>query len=224
MSTSHKALKLVQKTLPQLCLCKDMLVLPPTEHILRGFSFDSTPYKEKFYLWRVILPLYRYHSRKTLDYSKRIPRGARVGLSRERPEHSAAEIATIISEDIPNMEGIRMPCDFLAHIGWMIGNDSPPFLLDLAVTYFLVGRVDDAVASLRQLETSSRALIAYYAAASRPKRPIIERLTEIRRIAGNLAEQIADDPAAAAQTINEWERNNIAAFDLGRTVVDAARP
>ena len=135
MSISRKALKLVQKTLPQLCLCKDMLVLPPTEHILRGFSFASTPYKEKFYLWRVILPLYRYHSRKTLDYSKRIPRGARVGfVTRAARALSSGDSDNNFSEDIPNMEGIRMPCDFLAHIDWMIGNDSPPFLLDLAVT------------------------------------------------------------------------------------------
>jgi|HubBroStandDraft_6_1064221.scaffolds.fasta_scaffold231897_1 hypothetical protein len=222
MSMSRKALKLVQKALPELYLCKDKLVLPPTEHILRGFVFERTPYKETFYLWRLVLPLYRYHSRENLDYSARIPRGAYVHLSREAPDRTAAEVTRIISEDIPNLEKIRTPRDFLDHVGWMVGNDSPAFLLDLAMTYFMVDRVDDAVASLRQVGVETGKLIAYYAAPSGPDSPIVERLTEIRRVAGHLAEQMQADLAAAAKTISDWERKNILAFELGGTAVETA--
>ena len=105
----------------------------------------------------------------------------------------------------------------------MIGNESPTFLLDLAVTYFLVERVDAAMDSLRQVAVETERLIGYYAVASGPRSPIVERLTEIRGVADRLARQITADPAIAAQTISEWERNNIAAFALGETVVDAAR-
>src|SRR5580704_9281631 len=205
MSMSRKALKLVQKALPELYLCKDKLVLPPTEHILRGFVFERTPYKETFYLWRLVLPLYRYHSRENLDYSARIPRGAYVHLSREAPDRTAAEVTRIISVDIPNLEKIRTPRDFLDHVGWMIGNDSPTFLLDLAATYFLVDRVDDAVASLRQVEVETGKLIAYYAAASGPNSPVVHHFIEIRRVADHLAGQMGADPAAAAKTISDWE-------------------
>ena len=223
MSMSRKALKFAQKALPRLRLCKDRLVLPPTGHILRGFTFERTPYKGTFYLWRLVLPLYRYRSDEKLDYSQRIPRGAYVHLSREAPDQSAAAVTRIISEDIPNLERIRTPRDFLDHVGWMIGNESPNFLLDLAVTYFLVERVDAAMDSLRQVAVETERLIGYYAVASGSRSPIVERLTEIRGVADRLARQITADPAIAAQTISEWERNNIAAFALGETVVDAAR-
>jgi hypothetical protein len=220
---SRKALKLVQKALPELYLCKDRLVLPPTEHILRGFIFERTPYKETFYLWRLVLPLYRYHSRETLDYSERIPGSVHVHLSREAPAQTATDIVRIISEDIPKLQKIRTSRDFLDHVGWMIGNDRPNFLLDLGVTYFLVGRADDAVASLRQAAMQAQALIAYYEPRSKVDDPLIGRMTEIRDVAEHLAQQISVDSAGAAQTISNWERQNIAEFELGPTMANAAR-
>jgi hypothetical protein len=219
MSISRKVLKLVQKALPSLRLCSSMLVLPPTEHILRGFCFERTPYKETFYLWRLVLPLYRYHSRRTLDYSERIPRGEYLTLAGERPEHSAEEIVRIISEDVPNLERIRTPSDFLDHVAWMVGNDGPHFLLDLAVTYFLLGRGADAMEILRQVPVRIDELIAYYAVASGPESPIVKRLAGVSRVAEDLSEQIKVDPAAAAQTLDEWQRKNIVAFGLA--AVDA---
>jgi hypothetical protein len=218
MSMSRKALKLVQKALPHLRLCKDKLVLPPTEHILRGYSFERTPYKGAFYLWRLVLPLYCYRFHEGRNYSTRIPRGDYVHLSQEAPDRVAAEVMLIISKDILNVEEIRTPLDFLGHVGWMIGNHSPTFLLDLAVTYFLVGRIDPAVASLRQAVVEADKLVAYYA-ASGPDRPVIRNLAEIRAAAAGLAQQMEVDPTAATQTISEWEQRNISAFELGGTVV-----
>ena len=220
ISMTRDALKRVQRALPQLRQCQANLVLPPTGHILRGFSFERTPYKETFYLWRIVLPLYRYHFRKTLDYSKRMPGGVRVLLSREAPDQTARDIVKIISEDIPNLERIRTPLDFLDHVSWMIGNDRPNFLLDLAVTYFLVGRLEDAMVSLRQVEARTEQLIANYSAESGLKDPMVERLIEIRSVADDLRKQMMADPAATARRISDWERNNIAAFDLGETLAD----
>ena len=56
MTMSGKALKLIQRSFSDLHLCKDMLVVPPTEHIIRAFTFERTPYKGLFYFWRVVLP------------------------------------------------------------------------------------------------------------------------------------------------------------------------
>jgi hypothetical protein len=37
MNRSKRLFKLIQKKLAGLMLCKDMLVVPPTEHIVKGF-------------------------------------------------------------------------------------------------------------------------------------------------------------------------------------------
>lgn len=42
----------------------------------------------------------------------------------------------------------------------MIGNDTPDFLFDLALTYFLAGRLDDAVATLEQIPVAAEKTIA----------------------------------------------------------------
>ena len=221
MSMSRKALKLVQKVLPQLRVCNDKLVLPPTEHILRAYKFERTPYKEQFYLWRLVLPLYRYHRRQTLEYSMRIPRGARVRLSRDVPDETAAGISRIIAEDISNLEIIRTPRDFLTHVSWMIGNDRPSFLLDLAVTYFLVERSDEALATLSQTVAETEKLLAHDSKKSRPDDALVERLTEIDRVACQLAGDIRSDPQRATETVREWERTNIAQLGLGESMVNA---
>lgn len=219
MSMSRKALKLVQKALPQLRLSKDTLVLLPTEHILRGFMFERTPYKETFYLWRLVLPLYRFDSQKILNYSKRIPNGAYVHLSKEAPDESAAEVTRVISEDIPKLDVIRNPRDFLDHVAWMIGNPSPGFLLDLAVTYFLIGRYHEAELALGEIPSEAEKQIVRYRREDRG----FEYFDTMRRIAAQLAQNIRSNPAAAAQTISEWERKNIAAFELTDTMAEATQ-
>jgi hypothetical protein len=219
MSMSRRTLKLVQKALPQLRLCKDKLVLPPTEHILRGYTFDRTPYKGTFYLWRLVLPLYRFDSRLVLNYSRRIPRGEYVHLSREAPEESAVEIARIISEDMPKLELIRQPRDFLDYVGWMIGNERPSFLLDLGVTYFLIGRSHEAVSTLGEIPAEIDKNISLYERGSEG----FEHFSKMRRLAIQLAQDIRGNPAAAGQTISDWEQKNIAEFELGDTLAEAAQ-
>jgi hypothetical protein len=165
--------------------------------------------------------LYRYHCRQTLEYSKRISHGAQVRLSREVPDETAPEISRIIAEDISNLEGIRTPRDFLTNVSWMIGNERPSFLLDLAVTYFLVERIDEALGTLSQTAAETEKLIAHYNSESRPNDALAERLTEIRRVAYHLAEDIRSDPTKATETVRDWERTNIAQFGLGEAVVNA---
>jgi hypothetical protein len=214
---SRKALKIVQKALPRLRLCKDVLVLPLTEHILRGYTFERTPYKETFYLWRVVLPLYRFNSRLILNYSHRIPKGDYVRLSKDAPDQSAVEVTRIISDDLPKLEVIRDPRDFLDYVGWMIGNDTPGFMLDLAVTYFLIGRYPEAVLTLGEIPAAVDNVISLYERGSEG----FEHFSNMRQIAMQLAQDIRVNSAAAMKTISDRERKNSAELQLADTMAEA---
>ena len=172
-----------------------------------------------FYLWRLVLPLYRFNSRLVLNYSQRVPRGDYVHLSREAPEQSAVDVARIISEDMPKLEVIREPRDFLDYVGWMIGNESPAFLLDLGVTYFLVGQSHEAVSVLGEIPAEIDKNFSMYERGSEG----FEHFTKMRRLAIQLTQDIRSNPPAASQTISEWERKNIAEFELGDTLAEAAQ-
>jgi hypothetical protein len=72
MSIKRKTLQLIQRRLKGTQLCKDVLVVLPTEHILRGFLFERTLSKDMYYLWRAITPLYKPANPVFLTYSKRL--------------------------------------------------------------------------------------------------------------------------------------------------------
>ena len=56
MSIQRETLRLIQGDLKGTRLCGDVLVVLPTEHLLRGFVFERTLEKEMYYLWRVTKP------------------------------------------------------------------------------------------------------------------------------------------------------------------------
>jgi hypothetical protein len=212
---SRRTLELVQKSLPHLCLCKNKLVLPPTAHVVRGFVFERTPYKETFYLWRLVAPLFHI----TLDYSTRIPRGEHVHLSRESPHEPAAVIAKIVSENLSYLETVQTPRDFLDHISWMIGNDSPKFLFDLAMTYFMVGRYHECFLALREASEEAERAISGYKRTSDFDGPVISRMREIRRMVDDFAAALRSRPAAAAEILADRERRNVAHYGLTETML-----
>jgi hypothetical protein len=232
MSISRRILKLVLKSLPHLSMCNDVLVLPPTGHILRGYGFERTPYKAQFYLWRVVMPLYRPTKHLHLSYSERIPRGALVELPRDDLEHAARFVTEVIAEDLPILDKFRDVEDFLNHISWMIGNTMPYFLLDLGLTYCMLGKPDMAVEPFEQLELRLRDFMARLLKereAMRKKKSVwprqalkAERSAELavanHRLAADLVAQLKSDPAKVNQTISIWERENIARLNLIATM------
>lgn len=215
MSMSRRALKQVQKSLPQLHLCEDKLVLPPTEHVVRGFMLERTPYKGTFYLWRWISPLFRV----TLDYSTRIPKGEYVSLSRERPQESAVTLTNIVSADLASLENMRSPRDFLDHISWMIGNKTPNFLFDLAVTYFLLRRYPETLRALRETTEAAERTAEGFVRAGYSGNPVIATMYELRDRADSFSAAVRSDHLAAAEIVSNWERKNIEQFDLAGSVV-----
>lgn len=68
MSRSAKILKFVQPHLQGTTLCRDVLVVRPTEYFLRGFFLNTTSQKHHMDLWKVVMPLHRPHGSLILTH------------------------------------------------------------------------------------------------------------------------------------------------------------
>src|ERR1700687_420067 len=123
MGIQRKTLQLIQRRLKGTQLCKDVLVVLPTEHILRGFEFERTLSKDMYYLWRVITLLYRRANPVFLTYSDSISKCGYLRLTREALDETAERIASIMSPGhLGYLRRVRGPKEFLKHVGWMAGN------------------------------------------------------------------------------------------------------
>ena len=200
MSIKLKTLRLIQRRLKGTQLCKDVLVVLPTEHILRGFLFDRTLSKDMYYLWRVITPLYKPANPVFLTYSKRISKGGYLRLTREGLDETAERIASIMSPGhLSYLRRVRGPKEFLKHVGWMAGNTGLNFRVDLALTHYLLGNVDQCIKILERLPLED---------LPPPFRVhIVPFFTELRT-----------RPADAACRLQAWERENVERLGLAETV------
>jgi hypothetical protein len=213
MSRSKRVFRLIQKRLSGVVLCRDMLVVPPTEHIVRGFLLEPTREKNRVYLWRVVAPLYRPMTGVVLNYSNRIPEdGEEIYIDGDDYEKSADRIRAIIrGRHIEYLHGIRRPQDFLEHASW-IGNDSPILnRIDRALTQYLLGNMQQSINALQalseevdQLEARQQQYIG----------PLLKRAVR----------EIARDPAGLTALLNEWENQNIERFELEASRTPADRP
>ena len=199
MSIKRKTLQLIQRRLKGTQLCKDVLVVLPTEHILRGFLFERTLSKDMYYLWRVITPLYRPANPVFLTYSDRISKGY-LRLTREGLDETAERIASIMSPGhLSYLRRVRGPKEFLKHVGWMAGNTMLNFRVDLALTHYLLGNVDQCIKILERLPLED---------LPPPFRVhIVPFFTELRT-----------RPAAAASRLQAWERENVERLGLAESM------
>jgi len=204
MSIQRAALRLVQFRLKGTRLCKDVLVVLPTEHLLRGFVFERTLEKEMYYLWRVITPLYRPANPIYLTYSKRISKGEKFRLNRQELNQAAERIAAIMSPGhLSYLRRVRGPKEFLKHVGWMARNTMPNFNVDLALTHYLLGDVHQCIKILEGLRLED---------LPPPLRAnIVPFFTELRT-----------NPAGAASRVGAWERENVERLGLAETMIGAA--
>jgi hypothetical protein len=204
MGIQRKTLQLIQRRLKGTQLCKDVLVVLPTEHILRGFAFERTLSKDMYYLWRVITPLYMPANLLFLDYSDRISKGY-LRLTREALDETAERIASIMSPGhLSYLRRVRGPKEFLKHVGWMAGNTMLNFRVDLALTHYLLGNVDQCIKILERLPLED---------LPPPFRVhIVPFFTELRT-----------SPADAACRLQAWERENVERLGLGETVIGAVQ-
>jgi hypothetical protein len=199
MGIQRKTLQLIQRRLKGTQLCKDVLVVLPTEHILRGFAFERTLSKDMYYLWRVITPLYMPANPLFLDYSDRISKGY-LRLTREGLNETAERIASIMSPGhLSYLRRVRGPKEFLKHVGWMAGNTGLNFRVDLALTHYLLGNVDQCIKILERLPLEDL--------AAPIRANIVPFFTELRT-----------SPADAASRLQAWERENVERLGLAETV------
>ncbi len=201
MSIKLKALRLIQRRLKGTRLCKDVLVVLPTEHILRAFVFDRTLSKEMYNLWRVITPLYKPANRLYLTYSATISKGGYIRLTREGLDETVERITSVMSPGhLSYLRRVRGPKEFLKHVGWMAGNTSLNFRVDLALTHYLLGDVDQCLKILEGLPLED---------LNAPLRAnIIPFFTELRT-----------SPADAASRLQAWERENVERLGLAETMI-----
>jgi hypothetical protein len=208
MTMSGKALKLLQKSLGELCLCKAMLVVPPTEHIIRGFLFERTPYKGLFYFWRVVLPLYTQWPIITLGYSKRLAKAAYIDLSEPELEQSVENLTQIISQgELDYLRTVGQPQEFLNRFGGASLNEGYTpliFPFDAALTYYLVGNIPFCLDILDDFASED----------------LSPGQVDFHLSARDLAREMRSDPSAGERKIRALERINIGRFALSPTISD----
>jgi hypothetical protein len=206
MGIQRETLRFIQGSLKGTRLCGDVLVVLPMEHLLRGFVFERTLEKEMYYLWRVVMPLYRPASTIILNYSKRISKGEKFRLTRSGLNQTAERIAAVMARGhLGYLRKVRSPKEFLKHVSWMAGNTTVNFNMDLALTHYILGDVGACIEIFERmpLENLSPTIRTH----------IVPFVTELRT-----------NPPDAVSRVQAWERENIEEFSLGEAVIGAPTP
>jgi hypothetical protein len=215
VSRSRRIFAQIAKEMSGLVLCRDMLVIPPTEHIVRGFLVENRSTKDSIYLWKVVCPLHRPMQDVYLNYGDRISNnGGDNNVDPKDFKKSAALIGSIIGKHVNDLATVRTPKDFLRHIDRMLGNESSVVRLDLALTYCRLGNIRKCRDVLAKLRVRFDSRTEQMNQGSRQKHPdpfgdqlkLVESALESGR--GNLL-----------ALMNEWERKNVELLELGPTRV-----
>lgn len=200
MSVQRETLRLVQGRLKGTKLCSDVLVVLPTEHLLRGFLFERTSEKEMYYLLRVVMPLYRPANTIILNYSERISKGGKFRLTRSALNQAAERIAAVISPGhLSYLRKVRGPKEFLKHVDWMTGNATVNFNIDLALTQYMLGNARECIKIFEG--------IAVEGFPAKLRARIAPFVTELSTSATD-----------AAARVQSWERENIDRLGLATSV------
>jgi hypothetical protein len=204
MNRSARIFRMVARDLPGVSLCRDMLVVVPTEWIVRGFLLETTTEKDRIYFWRVVAPLYRPMTAVPLIYGDRISMGGEdIYIDRSAFEKSAAAIRSIIVEGghLEYLQKIRTPLEFLQHASWV--SDESPILprLDRALTRYLVGDERQSFAVIKNLGSE------------------IDRLDNKRQeyvgpLIKRVALEIEERPLGLKSLLEKWASENIERLGL----------
>jgi hypothetical protein len=198
---AERALKLLNKSLPALKRGHDLLIVPPLEHILRGFALEiDFETKGAVRLWRVVMPLYRPPTFLILNYSDRLLGGEKVSVLEADLDRTLERVARVISQgELAYLQGIRSPEDFLQKIDWNSRPATPNYRMDLALTHYLAGNVSECLQILEQLAFAE----------------LSPRWADNVGLARELAEELTANPAAFDRRIKDWEDGNIGWFQSG---------
>jgi hypothetical protein len=208
MSRSRRLFKLIEPTLPGVVLCKDMLVVTPTRHIVRGFLLETTTEKGRVYLWRVVTPLHRPIRSVILNYSDRIPETGEIYIKPDALQQSADHIRAIIEQHVAYLRSIETTADFLRHASWIV--DGSPILsrIDRALALYLAGDASRSAESLRALKAEADRLDA-------------RRREYIGPILEQIVRALDADAGSVAALLEKWESENIERLGLQASLTSA---
>ena len=211
---AKRALKLLQKSVPALKKGNDVLFVPRVEHILRGFALEvDFRTKGAFYLWRVVMPLYRPPAFLILNYSDRLLGGEKVSVLDADLDRAVERVAQVISGELDYLNHFRTPQDFLQRIDWKNLPATPNYRLDLALTNYMAGNVSACLQTLEQVASAK----------------LSPRWADNVKLAQELAQELKAGPAAFDLRIKNWEDWNIDWFHLAprtrrRTITPCITP
>lgn len=124
-------------------LIRDLIILRPTEHVVRGFFFDRTSQKNVFYVYRLVVPLFSpTMPNLSLNYSERITLDGKnpmvIELDNNNPELETRLLVKLEEERKNSLEPLCSVESFIAYCKH-ISFDRVNMKLELAIAYCLVG-------------------------------------------------------------------------------------
>jgi hypothetical protein len=144
--TSGSIIRFLQKGINGTVACGPLhaLLFLPTGNILKGFGIDRSQSKGRFYVWRVITPLYRPADHLIFDYSIRICDGKAFESANRSLEEVGGQVLSAIIDRRHHeyLSNIRTEADFLEIIEKSQASRSNNIkrLADLAVTNYKLGQ------------------------------------------------------------------------------------
>jgi hypothetical protein len=197
---AERALKVLHRSLPALRMGNHLLFVPPVEHILRCFAFETNlEMKGTAYFWCVVMPLYRPPALLILNYADRLLGGEKVSVLDSDLGQTVDRLVRVVSQgELDYLKGIQTPQDFLQKIEWSCLPSSPNYRMDLALTHYMSGNVPACLKVLEQVVSAK----------------LSPRWADSVRLAQELLEELKVDPSALARRIEAWEASNIRWFHL----------
>src|SRR5262249_33741445 len=124
---------------------------------------------------------------------------------RQELDGAAERIASIISpEHLSYLRRVRGPKEFLKHVSWMAGNTMLNFNVDLALTHYVAGDVDQCIKILAGL-------------------PLEDLHPTLRANIVSFFTELRTSPNDAASRVQAWERENVERLRLAETMIGATR-
>lgn len=184
-----------------------MLIVKPTDDIVRGFVLDTTPHKDKMKLLRVVLPLYCPSQQFSLNYSQMIvgDHAALFHVDRKAYDESAEIIFERIAPHIEALRKLRGPAEFLDYIAWMSGNRMMSVRMDFGLTHIMLGNDREALAIFNQMDAD---LKEFSQSIQEHCRPTIRRLLHL----------LEHDRQALRGVLEGWRDEKIKRWGLAASI------
>jgi hypothetical protein len=197
---SDKLAKAMAQTQEHAQSIHDLIILSPTERIVRGYCFERSSEKDVFYLWKLVVPLYCPTMQNlTLNYSERVSFDElgplSVKVSGDYVALAQSLMGKLIDKYGVELEELSSIHCFLQKFEHDRESVRPNILLDHAIAHCLIDDQDGARTRLKKI------------LSSQSKSPILPRVQEIaKHVLGTLDE----GSLALAEFVKGLEQQNIA--------------